>query len=185
MSGAATPGSSSSRRLAVDAERTGPAARLRAAGLGLFVMGFALVLAFVLIPLGISKPSNIRVAVLSPVFWPDIVAWGLFLGGSLLALQGLLAKRGRAERMEQATGAAPWLRVLALAAIMAAYYALIPVLGMVWASVLAFLAVAALGRARQRVTALVVALALPLVIYGFFSHVAGVPIPQGDVVRLP
>jgi putative tricarboxylic transport membrane protein len=26
---------------------------------------------------------------------------------------------------------------------------------------------------------------LPLMIYGFFSHVAGVPIPQGKIVRLP
>ena len=48
-----------------------------------------------------------------------------------------------------------------------------------------FFVFALLVRTSHPKTALVAAVAVPLVLYLFFAHVAGVAIPQGDFVRLP
>ena len=80
-------------------------------------------------------------------------------------------------------------RVLALAALMLAMLWLLPRLGMVWTSMLAFAALAFLVATPHRRTALLCAALVPLALYAFFAHVAGIAIPQGDVaadyVRLP
>ena len=162
--------------------------------LGVGLTAFALVLLLVLIPHGISRPGTIRVAVLSPTFWPNIIGWGILIGGLALVLQNL-AKRGApaaestdAERLEpepEAGSAQPWLRLGALAVMMAAYFVLLDRLGMVIASTLAFLTVAAIVRARRRLAVALTAVLLPLAVYAFFNHVAGVPIPQGRLLRLP
>ncbi|WP_026380775.1 tripartite tricarboxylate transporter TctB family protein [Afifella pfennigii] len=154
--------------------------------LGAGVMLFALALVFAAIPFGISTPKSVRSLVLSPILWPTIIGWCLFLGGALLVAQQLIG-RTRPEESGEAGGPRPdaWLRLGALALLMAGYYIAIPLFGMVWASALAFLLLALLIRTRYRVTSLIVAFGLPLVTYAFFYHVAGVPIPQGEFVRLP
>ena len=52
-------------------------------------------------------------------------------------------------------------------------------------SMLIFVATALLVRTRHPKTALVCAVIVPLVLYAFFAHVAGVAIPQGNFMRLP
>jgi len=154
--------------------------------LGLGIMLFALLLAFALIPLGVSTPRSVRSIVLSPILWPTIIAWMIFIGGGLLLGQQLIGRR-EPDHLDIWANPRPgaWLRLLALAVLMAAYYLAISYIGMVWASALAFLVLAFLVRSRYRVAVIVVAFALPLVTYGFFYHVAGVPIPQGHFIRLP
>ena len=68
---------------------------------------------------------------------------------------------------------------------MAALVIAIPILGMVWATMVGFVLFAILVRSPRPVASLIVALVLPLALYGFFNHIAGVAVPQGEFVRLP
>jgi hypothetical protein len=56
---------------------------------------------------------------------------------------------------------------------------------MVWTAMLAFAACACLFRTRHPIVAVICAVVVPLLLYAFFAHVAGVAIPQGAFVRLP
>ncbi len=144
-----------------------------------------------LIPTWISAPGNIRNIVLSPLFWPQVLAGLLALTG--LGLLSVALKRRHdddetAEELPQDLGRggpAAFARLGLMALIMIATMVAIPRLGMVWTCMLAFIATAFLIRTRHPVAALVSALAVPLVLYAFFAHVAGIAIPQGDFVRLP
>ena len=155
----------------------------RLTGLGIAGAGAALLLFG--IPMGISAPSNVRVAVLSPLFWPTIIAWAMVVGGVLLLFRSRRGSRRPVGQgavptaVEDAVSGSAMLRIAALAILMFAYYLAIPVLGMVLASGLAYLTVAVLLRARHRVAMLVTAIALPLSLYLFFYRVAGVPLPGG------
>lgn len=152
---------------------------------GIAAIAVAVFLLVVGIPYGISTPSNIRHIVLSPTFWPRIIA-------ALMVLLGLgllfAASRGAAdEEVEPSLLEAPGglSRLAGMAVLMAAYFLLIPVLGLVWASMLAFGGTAALVHTRHPVAAAASAVIVPLLLYAFFAHVAGVSVPQGEIVRLP
>ncbi len=69
--------------------------------------------------------------------------------------------------------------------ILVVYLAAVPWIGLVWASIPAFIAVAFLIQTRHPKTAVIAAILVPLVLYAFFAHVAGVAVPQGEFVRLP
>lgn len=150
--------------------------------LGLGAILFSALLFFVAIPNWVSSPSNVRNIVLAPTFWPNILA-------GLMAVTGLglilTSRRAHAigETEDEPDGA--WLRLLGIAVIMALTMYALPRLGMVWTSMLAFAATAFLFRTRYPVTALVCAVVVPLLLYAFFAHVAGVAVPQGNFVRLP
>jgi len=81
--------------------------------------------------------------------------------------------------------ATPWLRLLGMAVIMVLTMIALPTLGMVWTSMLVFLFCAFMFQTRYPKTAIICAVIIPLVLYAFFAHVAGVAIPQGEFVRLP
>ena len=143
-------------------------------------------LALVAIPTWISTPSNVQNVILSPLFWPYVLAGGTALIGLGLIATGLRAGDDGAPLNEPVDDAGPaWARLAGMAAIMIVTMVLLPRLGMVWTSMLAFAATAFLVRTRHPVSAVVCAVLLPLVLYAFFAHVAGVAIPQGEIVRLP
>ncbi|WP_187428891.1 hypothetical protein ROLI_016530 [Roseobacter fucihabitans] len=153
-------------------------------GLGAIIAAAFLIL--YAIPQWISSPSNVRNIVLSPLFWPYALA-----GFTGLAGLGLVASGARLRGPDtlvnepvQDTGAA-WMRLAGMAVIMVATMFLLPRLGMVLTSMLVFVATAFLVRTRHPITALVCAVIIPLVLYAFFAHVAGVAIPQGEILRLP
>lgn len=153
--------------------------------LGLIALLVAGFLAFIAIPNWVSSPSNVRNIVLSPTFWPYILSGILALTGL-----GLLVTKNRPDRSDpidedEGRGTAPWLRLAGLAVIMVLTMYALPRLGMVWTCMLAFAACAFMFRTRYPVTALVCAVVIPLVLYAFFAHVAGVAVPQGEIVRLP
>lgn len=156
--------------------------------LGIVVSLLALFLVFYAIPSFVFSPSNVGNIILSPLFWPYVLA-GLtgIVGLSLLANAFLSAEDTPFEDEEtaQADGSAPWLRLGALALIMVLVMVALPQLGMVWTAMLAFAACAFLFRTRHPIAAVVCAVIIPLLLYAFFAHVAGVAIPQGDFVRLP
>lgn len=156
--------------------------------LGIVVSLLALFLVSYAIPSFVFSPSNVGNIILSPLFWPYVLA-GLtgIVGLSLLANAFLSAEDTPFEDEEtaQADGSAPWLRLGALALIMVLVMVALPRLGMVWTAMLAFAACAFLFRTRHPIAAVVCAVIIPLLLYAFFAHVAGVAIPQGDFVRLP
>lgn len=151
---------------------------------GIAAMAGAAFLLLVGIPLAVTTPSNVRNIVLSPTFWPTILVGLLALAGL-----GLVISARRAESPAGAPSLAAvrggLLRLGAMAGLMLAFVWLIPVLGMVWVSMLAFGAVAMLVHTRHPIAAAVSAVVIPLALYAFFAHVAGVSVPQGVVVRLP
>lgn len=155
--------------------------------IGLGACAAAAFLVLVAIPQWVSSPSNVNNIVLSPTFWPYVLA-----GMTALVGLGLIAGSLRAKSGEEDAGALPetgnpaaWMRLVSLAVIMALTMFAMPRLGMVWTAMLAFLATAFLFRTRHPVVAVICAILIPLLLYAFFAHVAGVAIPQGEFVRLP
>ncbi|MFP7572101.1 tripartite tricarboxylate transporter TctB family protein [Marivita sp. S2033] len=154
--------------------------------LGIAALLASAFLIFFAIPNFVSAPSNVRNVVLSPLFWPYVLA-------GLTAIVGLgligVSLWGDAEDddfpFEQGVMLANWMRLLILAVIMVVTFVAVPVFGMVWVSMAAFIATAFLFRTRHPIAAVVCAVVVPLLLYAFFAHVAGVAIPQGDFVRLP
>jgi hypothetical protein len=156
------------------------------AWLGVGVIAFGAFLFLVLIPVGVTSPGNVRIAVLSPTIWPNILAFLLMLIGGLMTLRALIAGPEKPREPNAAdNGWRPWARIAATGALMAALFLSLPVLGMPIVTGLMLLAYAVLVRAGRPVATVLTAILLPLMIYGFFSKIAGVPIPQGQLVRLP
>ena len=158
--------------------------------LGAATLCAALFLLFVAIPNWVSSPSNVRDIVLSPTFWPYALTGLTALTGALLLVAGLRLDAQAPHPEEDPAADAPttpgaWMRLAVLAGLMLLTMVVLSTLGMVWTAMLLFAATAFLFRTRHPVAALVCAVAVPLVLYAFFAHVAGVAIPQGDFVRLP
>lgn len=150
--------------------------------LGLVALAGSAFLALYAIPNWVFSPSNVGNIILSPTFWPYTLAGILALTGVGLMLR---PAHPIVDAEDHGGGASSWLRLLGLAIIMAVTMFALPRLGMVWTSMLAFLVTALMFRTRYPKTAVVCAIVVPLVLYAFFAHVAGVAIPQGDFVRLP
>jgi hypothetical protein len=156
--------------------------------LGIITCLVALFLIFYAIPSFVFAPSNVGNIILSPLFWPYVLA-----GLTVIVGLGLLANAVTSandtpfedEETVHPEGSAPWMRLGALAVIMVLVMVGLPRLGMVWTAMLAFAACAFLFRTRHPVAAVVCAVIVPLLLYAFFAHVAGVAIPQGNFVRLP
>lgn len=154
--------------------------------LGAGVVAFGVFLLLVLIPVGITSPNNVRVAVLSPTMWPNIIAAILILIGVILILRAFIAGTEAPDEHDQLErGWQSWIRIAVVAGLMAALYFALPRLGMPLVTGIAFLAYGFLVRQGRPIVTVTAAILLPLMIYGFFNHVAGVPVPQGKLVRLP
>ena len=165
--------------------------------LGLSIIAFAAFISLVAIPYGINSPANVDIIFLSPKFWPLIIAFVVALLGALLVLEHLVSRRNSADTAKSGTETVneevaaerseltPWLRLAGIGALMAGLILATPKLGMVWTSMVCFVLFGVLVRTPRPITTAVVAVVLPLVLYAFFNHVAGVPVPQGDFVRLP
>lgn len=143
----------------------------------------------VAIPNWITSPSNVRNLVLSPTFWPYVLTGLTALVGLLLLVSGLRIDAAAAEP-DDGSDEAPempgaWMRLGLLAAMMVVAMVALPRIGMVWTTMVLFVAAAFLYRTRHPYIAVACAVLVPLVLYAFFAHVAGVAIPQGDYVRLP
>lgn len=154
--------------------------------LGIGVVLFSMALILYIIPQLVVSPRNVTNAVLAPGFWPNVIAWMMLVIGMGIVAQQFLNK----DKPKQATKGIPervyFFRLVKFMAFMAGYYALIPLLGMVWTSSLAFIAFSiVIADTRHRVAAVTVGILLPLALYAFFYHGAGVDIPQSNYMRLP
>ncbi len=145
----------------------------------------SLVLIFVGIPHAVSSPSNVSNIVLSPTFWPYVLSGFTGLTGVGLVLAGLRVNPSEFFEDEPENDSLGLLRLAALAIIMVVTMFALPILGMVWTTMLVFAFTAFLFRTRHPRTAIICAIVIPLALYVFFAHVAGVGIPQGNFLRLP
>lgn len=153
--------------------------------LGIGALLVALVLGFAAIPIWVSAPSNVPNIILSPLFWPYILtALTALTGGGLVFAARSSDTEIDPEDLDPSDGMS-WQRLATLAVIMVVTMFALPRLGMVWTTMLVFAATAFLLRTRHPVAAVICAIVIPLLLYGFFAHVAGVAIPQGMFVRLP
>lgn len=161
----------------------------RISWLGLGFVAFGLFVLLAAIPYAVTSPSNVPKLVLAPTFWPTIVAWMIIGLGALLTLLRLVgATSSEATDADDDAGpgdAAAWLRLAGAVGVMIALVYVTPVLGMVWTAMLAFVGLSVLARSSRPVMSAVVAILLPLALYGFFAHIAGVAVPQGEFVQLP
>lgn len=154
--------------------------------LGLAAIVGAAFLALYAIPNWVSAPSNVRNIILSPLFWPYALAGLTAITGAGLLAAGLRTPRdGPPLNTPSAAPGAAYLRLAGMAVLMVLTMVLLPRLGMVWTTMLLFAATAFLVRTRHPVAAVVCAIVIPLVLYAFFAHVAGVAVPQGEFLRLP
>jgi len=148
-------------------------------GGGVLALGGAVF--FYLIPAGVDSPANVAHLSLAPDFWPRIVAVVLALTGLLLMLKPGAAAVDESPR-ESPAPSSTVARVLRLGVVLAAlfgFYALIPHAGMVVPGmVFIFALLGFAGERRWRLMA-TVAVGVPLLLYVFFTQVAGVPIPLG------
>lgn len=146
----------------------------------------SVLLIFIAIPQWVAAPSNIKNIILSPLFWPYVLAGCTGVVGLGLMTSGLrMPVAAQEDLAAQEEGPGAWGRLLGMALIMVATMYLLPRLGMVWTSMLCFAMTAFLVKTRHPVAAVICAVIVPLVLYAFFAHVAGVAIPQGNFVRLP
>lgn len=158
--------------------------------LGLFVCLSAAFLALYAIPNFVFAPSNVGNVVLSPLFWPYILSGLAGLVGLGLIASSFGSNASEVYEDEEVTAVAteglrPWLRLAASALIMFATVIILPFAGMVLTTMIAFISCSLLFGTRYRLAALICAFVVPLLLYAFFAHVAGVAIPQGEFVRLP
>jgi putative tricarboxylic transport membrane protein len=153
---------------------------------GLGVMVLAALILWWLIPAYVALPRRVPLRALAPSFWPNIIGWTMLGCGALLAIRAALAPPPPAAIVHRLGSSwAELLRLVALIAIFAGTYYALPVVGMVWASMAAFVLLVLLTGGRRLGWGIAAAVLLPLLLYLFFSKVAGVAIPQGQIVRLP
>ena len=157
--------------------RHGIVIRERLIGVGVVLLG--LLIFAVLIPFGIDQPGNVEHTALAPDFWPRIIAAAMMVMGGLLAIRPVPEE----EDADGGEDAGPWLRRLpGLAVVLGAlfgFYVLIPWLGMVVPGMALILGLMVLAGERRWPLAVAVAAGVPLLLYAFFVHVAGIPIPLG------
>lgn len=157
----------------------------KAAWLGMGFVVFGFFLQIVAIPYAVTSPSNVQILVLSPTFWPTIISWLIIMFGGCLALLQFFAAAPEQPETSERTCAGAWLRLTMTALVIIAIVCLTPVVGLVWISMASFAALSLIVGTSRPIISGIVAIALPLALYGFFNHIAGVAIPQGSFVTLP
>ena len=151
--------------------------RERLIGVGVALLGLGIF--FVLIPWGIDQPGNVEHIALAPDFWPQIIAVVMMALGVLQALKPTPDD----DDEDGGEDFGRWLhRVPGLAVALGAlfgFYVLIPPLGMVVPGVAIIFALMVFDGERRWVLAATVAAGVPILLYAFFVHVAGIPVPLG------
>lgn len=144
---------------------------------GLVFLLFGVVLIVFLIPSGVVEPKRIKFAVLSPSYYPRIIAIAMSLIGLAICIGSL---KGKDDDFVTSTVDlyAMGKVVTVFIVLFATAYAL-PHAGFVLASAVALVVLMALAGERNPFIVVGVAIILPIVLYFFFTKLASVPIPGG------
>jgi len=141
------------------------------------MMALALLMMFVLIPVGVVEPKKVKYAALSPSYYPRFVTYVLLALGIAISVRSLLLKEAVSSNIDVRPDAGH--RYCWVFLILALYASLITWLGFIVTSVLALLATFWLAGERRLYVKIPIAILLPVGLYFFFLKIASVPIPLG------
>lgn len=159
--------------------------------IGLILVIVAIVGFFITIPAGIVSPGQIDIVALSPSFWPRIIVAGLGLAGATILLQGLFSSRRnkapllrcpidwKGEKEQRDEGFKSIFKVVICIVGLFAYYFAILKIGIILASTIIIVLFTLLGGERRLPLQLTIAIALPVLLYYFFTYAANIPLPLG------
>ena len=154
--------------------------------IGLAVMALSAVVLWLLIPNYVALPRRVPIKALAPSYWPKIICWIMLLCGAALTLRAVMAAPTPDAIVDDPSASTPeMLRLAGLVVILSSAYFAMPIVGMVWICMIVFILLVLMTGAKRLFWGIVVGVALPLLLYVFFTKVAGVAIPQGQFVRLP
>lgn len=160
--------------------------------LSLGLMLFFIWAYFYLVPWGIFVPASIKIAVMSPAFFPETVIVFIVALSLILAIQSIIAMKmkntegavqgGKAEAGETEPPVKRTVKIIKITAsviLLILYYEAVIFFGMLPASIV-FLVLFSLlyGERRFKIT-VPLAVLLPALIYMFFTMIAKIPLPKG------
>ena len=147
---------------------------------GLAVLLLGVLLLFALIPVGVDSPNAVPHVTLSPAFWPKIISVLLILTGLLLIVRPApTAAAGDDSNSGGNGGVRRFVRLAITLFALFAFYFSIEQLGMVLPAILLIIGLARFAGERRFALIGLVGVIVPVALYFFFEHVAGVPIPLG------
>ena len=149
-----------------------------------FVLGIAALL--FLIPQGVAVPSTVKIAALSPDFWPKVITFAAIAASVFLLVETLTMQQPHLEEEEEADAAQyqldtlpSLLRVLVLIVALFVFYFSLTTLGVVAASIILLAAMMLFFGERKFALIAILSFGVPILLYLFFRYVASVPIPLG------
>lgn len=148
---------------------------------GIAITMFAVVFIVWIIPTGVSVPSSVKAAPLSPAFLPYVLSASIALMGIICVLQATLGQ-GVPKDVSELTFSTrrTWpLRLLLVLGIFAGFYFLPEFMGMLPVAILGMGILLFVGGERNLLRGVLVSILLPLGIWLFFTQVAQVPMPEG------
>ena len=140
----------------------------------------AILFGLFVIPAGVTQPASVRHLPLSPVFLPYLLTIAVGVFALVHLAEALLAPHIPDEDAQAPDPHPRWpLRLAALTGLLLVYLLLPETLGMLLTAILVTIVLMAMGGERRPQILLGVGIAVPLVVYLFFVHVAQVPMPEG------
>lgn len=147
---------------------------------------FGLVTVFYLIPQGVSVPGSVKVAALSPDFWPRLIAYGTITASVFLLIETMTLQPPHNDK-DEADDAAEFqygvlsstLRIIVLIFALFAFYASLTTLGIVAASIILLISMMLFFGERNLWLLIPLSAGVPILLYLFFRYVASIPIPVG------
>jgi hypothetical protein len=139
-----------------------------------------------LIPSGVVVPGSINIPALSPDFWPYTIAWGVIISSACLLLEALALKVPDGGEEDDAADAQfklatlpATLRTIVLIMALFLFYYVLTHLGIVASSIVLMPAMMLFFGEQNWRYVVPLSLLIPIGLYLFFLHVAGIPMPLG------
>jgi putative tricarboxylic transport membrane protein len=153
----------------------------------LLFLALGLLAIFVVIPQGVTVPSSVKKAALSPDFWPRIITIGAIISAACLLIENTLLKQPPQIAPQEVAAAMEYqlgglhgsVKTAILIVALFAFYFSLPILGVVVASIILICAMMLFFGERKLWLIAVLSFATPVLLYGFFRYVASVPMPLG------
>lgn len=135
----------------------------------------------VVIPAGVAVPATLPAAAVAPDLWPRVASAMLVAVGAMLIADALQRRNGPLDSPSDTLGSAGSLRAGVCIVGLVAYCAALPWFGFPLSSVLALLGLSTLFGERRLKIVVPLAVLVPLALYWFFTKVANVPVPLGEL----
>ncbi len=158
-----------------------------------FILG--LITLFVLIPNGVAVPASVNSYILSPDFWPTLIAVAWMVSALFLLIESYFVKTihdsqityndSDEDAVEEETDQyqipepTATLRVVLLIGGFFLIYFCLPALGLVVSSILIMAAMMIYFGERHYILVISLSIVLPVLLFAFFRYAASVPIPVG------